>query len=237
MVGHATEKTEFDRIADEYAEMHAQSIAASGESPEYFARYKVVDVAEWLGSARSDVRRILDFGSGTGNTLPHLAQWFPQAMVVNADISRRCMEVSRSRFPDIASQYCEIGAQQLPFNAASFDLVFTACVFHHIPPDQHGNWLKELKRVTKPGGRLFLFEHNPLNPLTVAAVRSCPFDENAVLIGAGDMTQRITAAGWKAAEAVYRIFFPKPLAFARPMERWMRKLPLGAQYFVSAVNA
>ena len=42
----------------------------------------------------------------------------------------------------------------------------------------------ELKRVLRAGGACVIFEHNPLNPLTVQAVNTCPFDENAVLIKA-----------------------------------------------------
>jgi len=230
------DKAEFDRVADEYEAIHTRSIAISGETPEFFARYKIVDVAQIVARERRAVRRILDFGSGTGNSLPHMATLFPQASVTCADVSKRCMEISRSRFPHIATDYCEIEDMRLPFEDAGFDLVFSAGVFHHIPAGQHENWLSELRRVTRPDGRLFIFEHNPLNPLTVAAIRSCPFDEHAVLISARDMAKCIKQAGWSEAQIAYRMFFPHALAFARPLERWMRKLPLGAQYFVTARN-
>lgn len=231
------DKAEFDRVADEYEAMLARSIAASGESPEFFARYKIADVAETVKREGCKVDSLLDFGSGTGSSLPHLAELFPQAAVSCADVSKRCMDISRSRFPHIEADYREIEGMQLPFADASFDLVFSACVFHHIPSAQHRHWLGELHRVMRPQGRLFIFEHNPLNPLTVAAVRSCPFDDNAVLIGARAMAKRMELAGWRQTEIVYRIFFPHALAFARPMERWMRKLPLGAQYFISACHS
>jgi hypothetical protein len=70
----------------------------------------------------------------------------------------------------------------------------------------------------------------------VSAVRDCPFDDNAVLIRAKEFAATIRAAGWKEVDIVYRLFFPKPLAFARPLERFLRRLPLGAQYFVMARN-
>jgi hypothetical protein len=37
------EKAEFDQFAAEYLAQHAANIRASGESPEFFARYKVED--------------------------------------------------------------------------------------------------------------------------------------------------------------------------------------------------
>lgn len=231
------DKAEFDRVADEYETLHARSIEASGESPEFFARYKIVDIAQEVSRSGEEVQTILDFGSGTGNSLPHLAAQFPRASVTCADVSRRCMEISRSRFSHIPANYCEIEGDRLPLKDEIFDLAFSACVFHHIPGSQHVAWLAELRRITRKHGHLFIFEHNPLNPLTVSAVRNCPFDDNAVLIRAREMARRIEQAGWRQAEIVYRIFFPHKLAFARPLERWMRKLPLGAQYFIVAKNS
>ena len=56
------DKAEFDKFADEYRALHARNIRISGEGPEFFAEYKVRDVARHLGAARSTVARILDFG-------------------------------------------------------------------------------------------------------------------------------------------------------------------------------
>ncbi|MBB5503094.1 hypothetical protein [Paraburkholderia sp. MM5384-R2] len=38
-------KAEFDSFADEYLSLHARNIAASGEAPEFFAEYKIRDIA------------------------------------------------------------------------------------------------------------------------------------------------------------------------------------------------
>jgi ubiquinone/menaquinone biosynthesis C-methylase UbiE len=228
------EKAEFDRVADEYAAMHSRNIALTGESPEFFARYKIEDAAAEATRRRVEVRRVLDFGSGIGNSLPHLCAMFPDADVTCADVSARSLEISRSRFPEVPARHVEITGAALPFEDESFDLAFSACVFHHIPHAEHVDWLAELRRVTRRGGLLVIFEHNPWNPLTMRAVRDCPFDENAVLIDARSFSRRVERAGWQGPTSVYRMFFPRVLAFARPAERWLRKLPLGAQYFVSA---
>jgi hypothetical protein len=75
---------------------------------------------------------------------------------------------------------------------------FSACVFHHIPHGEHWGWLRELYRVVRPGGLLSVFEHNPLNPLTLHAVNTCPFDLNARLIQAGQLARQCRAAGWSS---------------------------------------
>jgi hypothetical protein len=81
---------------------------------------------------------------------------------------------------------------------------------------------------------LFVFEHNPLNPLTRHAVNTCPFDENAHLIRAPVMRRRALDAGFDRAEVKYRIFFPHALRGLRPLESKLTWLPLGAQYYVLA---
>jgi ubiquinone/menaquinone biosynthesis C-methylase UbiE len=228
------ENAEFDRVAEEYKALHRRSIAASGEDPEFFARYKVNDAAHEARQAGLRVEHVLDFGCGVGNSLPHFAMHFSAARLAAADPSRRSLGIARERFPALRVDYVEISNERLPFDHGSFDLCFSACVFHHIPAAEHPAWLGELYRVTRPGGMLLLFEHNPFNPLTLAAVRDCPFDDNAVLIPGGTMRRRVCAAGWSEARTVYRIFFPHALAFARPVERLLRQVPLGAQYFVRA---
>ena len=95
-------------------------------------------------------------------------------------------------------------------------------------------WLRELYRITKPRGLIAIFEHNPWNPLTVHAVNTCLFDENAKLIVARDMARRLADAGWVSPQIQYNLFFPRALSLLRPLESGLRWLPLGAQYAVLA---
>jgi hypothetical protein len=97
--------------------------------------------------------------------------------------------------------------------------------------------LAEIRRVLKPHAWLFVFEHNPLNPLTRHAVNTCAFDEHAELIGAPTMRRRVHDAGFPRAKVNYRIFFPHALRGLRPLEAQLKWLPLGAQYYVAARKA
>ena len=119
----------------------------------------------------------------------------------------------------------------IPFADGTFDIAFAMCVFHHIERDMHVRMMSELRRVLKDGGRLFIFEHNPLNPLTVRVVNNCPFDENAVLIRSGELRRELNAAGFRSADIRYRIFFPHFLRALRPLERALTRVPLGGQYY------
>jgi ubiquinone/menaquinone biosynthesis C-methylase UbiE len=228
-------EAEFDKFAIEYRNTHASNIAVSGESPEYFAAYKVRDLAREL-SRMSDhltAPRVLDFGAGVGNSAPYIMQSLPAAQLTCTDVSGESLAIAQSRFTHPSIKYVKLDGACLPFADAQFDATFSACVFHHIAPAEYGLWIGELLRVTKPGGLLMIYEHNPLNPVTRAVVRECPFDENAILIGARELRGHLEAAGWREVRARFRVFFPRSLARARPLERFLVWLPLGAQYYVT----
>jgi hypothetical protein len=53
---------------------------------------------------------------------------------------------------------------------------------------------------------LTIFEHNPLNPLTVRAVDTCPFDANAHLILAKQLMERYRKGGWADPKVRYHLF-------------------------------
>jgi SAM-dependent methyltransferase len=208
---------EFDRFAEEYLADHARNIRISGESPEYFARYKVDEVRRrWSASQAA-----------------YLASAFPSARVTGIDVSAKSLEIAGKRFPDAAT-LVEYDGGALPFPQASFDLVFSACVFHHIEAEEHERLFRGLRELLRPGGWLVIFEHNPLNPLTRAVVGACPFDENAVLIPARTLKARLQASGFGEVEIAYTAFFPRVLAGLRRLEGALARLPLGAQYYALA---
>ncbi len=231
------QRSEFDKFAQEYASLHRANIAISGEGPEFFAEYKIRDLrslCETLGLL-PEVENILDFGAGVGSSVEHVRRYFPQASLTGVDVSIESLRVTAQRFPGQAALVAFDG-RRLPFADVSFDCVFSACVFHHIEPALHVELLAELRRVLRPGGVIAIFEHNPLNPLTVRAVRTCPFDENAILLRAGVLRSRLAAAGFLHSAIRYRIFFPHALRGLRPLERGLTWLPLGAQYYAYDVR-
>lgn len=230
------DEAEFDKFADEYYAMHAASISASGEGPEYFAEYKIIDIAREHGlcsGTKNASLKILDFGAGNGGSVPYVHKHFPSGQLTCLDVSRRSLEIAEKRFPSLA-HYVHFDGTHIPFPDEHFDIAYAACVFHHIDHAEHVSLLQELRRVIRPSGSLFVFEHNPYNPLTVRVVNSCPFDENAKLIQGANMKQRLIAAGFTDASIHYRIFFPHALRALRPLEKAIAWLPLGGQYYALA---
>ena len=100
-----------------------------------------------------DLGRFLDVGSGTGALAFALADRRPNAHVRGIDPSKEYVEYARSRNPFPNRVSFETGdAQQLRLADASFDASLSLLVFNFIPDP--GKALRELRRVTKPGGKI-----------------------------------------------------------------------------------
>jgi ubiquinone/menaquinone biosynthesis C-methylase UbiE len=100
--------------------------------------------------------RILFLALGTGLDI----ETFPSGKSITAiDISPKMLEVAQ---PRIAGYEGEIQAQvmdvhEMSFEDNSFDQIYTSCTFCSVPNPVAG--LQSLRRVLKPGGELFMFEH------------------------------------------------------------------------------
>src|SRR5207248_6732839 len=69
-----------------------------------------------------------------------------------------------------------------PFADRQFDIVTVSAVLHHVPVAERAAVYRELGRLLKPGGRIYVFEHNPRNPLVRYVIARTPIDANAVLL-------------------------------------------------------
>ena len=74
--------------------------------------------AEIAREQNLNVGLILDFGAGVGNSVPFFSKYFPRALLIRADVSRRSLDVSASRFPDLA-KHVEILNDEIPIDNLS----------------------------------------------------------------------------------------------------------------------
>lgn len=89
--------------------------------------------------------RILDAGCGSGRMLDELRS---RGTVIGVDANADAVAATRRR--GHAARRCAI--EQMPFADATFDLVTCLDVIEHTPDDRRT--LRELRRVTRPGGTL-----------------------------------------------------------------------------------
>jgi len=96
--------------------------------------------------------RVLDLAAGTGTSSEPFAA--AGADVVPADFSLGMLRVGKSRRPDLA--FTAGDATRLPFADAAFDAVTTSFGLRNVVDSEAA--LRELLRVTRPGGRLLVCE-------------------------------------------------------------------------------
>jgi SAM-dependent methyltransferase len=223
---------DFDAEAAAYRETVGKAIAWSGKDVDYFAAGKaehLVDlVRRHLGEPAG--LQALDLGCGVGITDRFLQGRFGDLHGV--DLAPEA--VRRAAAANPGCSYHTYGGGELPFDDGSFDVVFTICVLHHVPSSERGLFAGEMRRVLRPGGLAAVFEHNPLNPLTRVVVSRCPFDEDVLLLRSGTTTRLLEQAGLTPAEKRFIFFLPRQGATRSRFENALRRVPLGAQYFVAA---
>jgi demethylmenaquinone methyltransferase/2-methoxy-6-polyprenyl-1,4-benzoquinol methylase len=120
--------------------------------------------------ARLDADEVaLDVGVGTGDlAFDLLAASPPSSRVVGVDLSERMLELVRARAATSALgsrfEARVADAQALPFDDASFDRVIAGFAVRNFGDLDAG--LREMRRVTRPGGRAVVLEFShPPSPL------------------------------------------------------------------------
>ncbi len=217
----------FDDYTDDYNRLLKEKTQFFSSSEVYFAQYKVDIVRQ---RARANVKRVLEFGCGIGRNIPFLQQAFPEAKIVGSDISPVSLETARADNPDVEF-LLDDGTQA---DLGLFDVIFVAGVYHHIPPAMRDLVTNNIRQRLAPGGALFVFEHNPYNPVTQRIVSTCPYDADAVLLKPAELMRRLRAAGLAVQCRRFCLFIPPSLPALLPLERRLGWLPLGGQYWVQA---
>jgi ubiquinone/menaquinone biosynthesis C-methylase UbiE len=135
--------------------------AAAGYDAKWGIDYGEVGRQQVLGKVRKALgtlrvyERSLEIGAGTGYFTLNMLQAGLVADVVCTDISPGMLEALQDNAArlelDVETVAC--AAEELPFDDATFDLVFGHAVLHHLPDLDRA--FGEFMRVLRPGGRLF----------------------------------------------------------------------------------
>ena len=110
---------------------------------------------------------ILDVGCTIGhNTLPW-KQTFPDAEVHATDVAAACLRYAHARAESlgVGVHFHQQPAEELRFDDASFDVVFSSMFLHELPLKTIRAFLAEAHRLLKPGGIMLHMELPPNDAL------------------------------------------------------------------------
>lgn len=111
--------------------------------------------------------KVLEVGVGTGKNMP----FYPPEMEITAiDLTPGMLDRAKKRAKDLNLRVdLRLGdVQNLEFADHTFDSVLATCVFCSVPDPVLG--LKEVLRVTKPGGQALFIEHVRSEKLLLGAL-------------------------------------------------------------------
>jgi SAM-dependent methyltransferase len=216
------EKVDFDEYASNYDQILEDQLGNFGDIA-YYSEYKVNIFKNLL---EMESGRLLEFGCGMGRNIPYFVDKFPGFEVIGQDISESSLSLAKAANPKIAF------IQDLESAKESFDVIFISNVYHHIHPDLRDKVTADLYACLRPGGRLIIFEHNPFNPVTRHMVNTCEFDDDAILLKKKETEKLFSKHGFKIDKSAYTLFFPSALKALSFTEKYMKKIPMGAQYYI-----
>jgi SAM-dependent methyltransferase len=218
----------FDEFAAEYDEIHHKATRVGGYPSSFFHEHKILETRRCLNGRVP--RSILNYGCGPGTCEPFIVKHFPESDVCSVDISREAIRFASEKHKHLSRvRFFAADSGSLPVEGP-FDLILVANVLHHVEPVERPGLLAMLHRHLAPSGQLFIFEHNPFNPLTQYVVAVCPFDEDAILLNPYSTRRLLRSLGYHNVELRFVLFFPAFLSALSGLERHLSTLPMGAQY-------
>jgi ubiquinone/menaquinone biosynthesis C-methylase UbiE len=105
-------------------------------------------------------QRVLDLGCGTGTLVVLLKRKYPAAEIVGVDPDQKALQRAQKkvRRAGVAVQLDEGFADELPYEAGTFDRVLSSFMLHHLEEHEREKTLREVLRVLKPAGTFHLLD-------------------------------------------------------------------------------
>lgn len=223
----------FDDIATNYRDLHNENLKVTGLDSNYFAEKKIKLISKDFN--KNEVLRILDLGCGDGKLEEYLSLYFKDSFIEGIDVSTESIKIAESK-KILNSNFKSYDGINIPYCDDTFDLVIIAQVLHHVDIPNHLPLLKEINRVLKLNGKIYIFEHNPLNPFTKYIVKTCPFDKGVSLLSYNYLKKLLGTCNFNIDFLYFISFFPNKGIFKKliEFEYKLKKVILGGQYYIKA---
>jgi 2-polyprenyl-3-methyl-5-hydroxy-6-metoxy-1,4-benzoquinol methylase len=124
------------------------------ENGEKSAQIIAAEIERFFGSS-PDIA-ILDFGAAAGRVTTPLANLLPRARVTATDVDAEAIEYLQLTAPPNCTAQVNAYVPPLPAEIGQFDCIFAISVWSHFAEDLSMEWLKEMRRIAKPGALLLI---------------------------------------------------------------------------------
>lgn len=124
----------------------------------------IITAAVNYGVPMDQSPNVLDFACGAGRQLLHLTRHYPNVRAYACDIRADAIAHLQRLYPSVKACANKFDPP-LPFDDATFDLIYSVSVFSHLSITDAQLWLPELFRIARPGSILCLTfnSNNSLN--------------------------------------------------------------------------
>ncbi len=207
----------FDKIAEKY------DYAIPEHIRDHYLNKRIKTVREHLKRGL-----IVDIGCGTGKLGEKLVS--AGYGVIGVDVSGKMLAIARGR---LGNKLVMGFADRLPLKSGAFDLAQCIALLHHLVDRRRvAVTIKEIARVTKLGGTIIIWDHNPNNPYWPIIMKKSPQDcGEERLIPLGEILGALRKSGIAKFEVCRRGFIPdfvprRLLPLFQVVERVVEKSPV-----------
>jgi tRNA threonylcarbamoyl adenosine modification protein (Sua5/YciO/YrdC/YwlC family) len=150
---------------------------------------------ELAAASESGADRVLELGTGTGETARRLLECHPAARLLGIDASETMLAVARTALP-VDRVELRVARLQDELPAGPFDLVASALCVHHLDAPEKQDLFARIRAALAPGGRFVLADVvTPVDPADATTALTPGYDHPSSL---ADHLRWLTEAGFDA---------------------------------------
>jgi SAM-dependent methyltransferase len=143
--------------------------------------------AEWLVNLIREFKEfknisILDWGCGTGRVIRHLPSVIATSnRIFGTDYNPKYVKWCSENLNGIQFKLNDL-IPPLDFESSTMDVIYGISIFTHLSEDLHFSWMKELTRVLKNKGVLFLTTHGDVHRFKLLPQEKESYDAGKLVI-------------------------------------------------------
>ncbi|NLU37557.1 MAG: methyltransferase domain-containing protein [Bacteroidales bacterium] len=227
------QKQLFDDYSLKYHQTLNDTLKVTGENSMYFCCERVKWMKQKISNffPEHNIKHIIDYGCGTGDTIPIINEIFKPLLLTGIDISVKSIDLAKAKYQTRNITFYE--NYKTP-KSLTFDLAYCNGVFHHIPIHKREKAINHMYSLLSEKAICAFWENNPWNLGTQYLMNKCPFDKDAITLSFNHSKQLLKKNGFNIVDVSFCFVFPKAFSFMRFSEKLLSKFPIGAQYLILA---